>query len=240
MDRQPRLFRLQPLALLLALFLAACAAPAVAVEEASVKPGINADYLSPELDVEAMVQRFEVESREIYTSRAAIAAAVDLKSGQRVADVGAGTGLFLEPFAAAVGPQGRVYCLEINPVFVAHMAERASELGLEQVESRLCGERSVDLPARSIDVAFLCDVYHHFEYPRSSMESLQRALKPGGKLVVVDFERIPGVSRDWLLEHVRAGKDEVLAELTGFGFRLVDAPSIEGLSENYCLVFERP
>jgi ubiquinone/menaquinone biosynthesis C-methylase UbiE len=222
---------------LLALFLIACAAPQV--EEASVKPGINADYLSPELDVDAMVKRFEVESREIYVSRAAIAAAVGLKPGQRVADVGAGTGLFMEPFAAAVGPKGRVYCLEIAPPFVAHLAERAQSLGLNHVEARLCGERSVDLPTASIDVAFLCDVYHHFEYPRSSMESLRRALKPGGKLVLIDFERIPGVTREWLLNHVRAGRPEVIAELTSFGFRLVDTPSIEGLSENYCLVLER-
>jgi SAM-dependent methyltransferase len=208
--------------------------------EASVKPGINQDYLDPALNVDAMVQRFEVESREIYVAREAIAAAVRLEAGQAVADVGAGTGLFLEPFARAVGPAGRLYCVDIAPGFVAHLTERAEALGLGQVEAVLCSERSVELPERSIDVAFLCDTYHHFEYPRSTLASIRRALRPGGRLVLIDFERIPGVSRPWLLEHVRAGREQVLEEVQSAGFVLERQEQIPGLVENYCLHFVRP
>jgi ubiquinone/menaquinone biosynthesis C-methylase UbiE len=237
----PRLVLPLLLALALPPLLGACrhtdsAAPAA---EASVKPGINESYLDPEMDVDAMVQRFEVESREIAAQRDAIVAAIEVRAGERLADVGAGTGLFLEPLAVAVGPEGRLYAVDIAAPFVGFLSQRAAKLGLEQVEPRLCSERSVELPDGSIDVAFVCDVYHHFEYPQSSLASLRDALVPGGRLVIVDFERVPGVTREWILSHVRAGKDEVIAEVEAAGFRLAEEKQIEGLSENYFIVFER-
>lgn len=231
-------------ALLVALGLACrSAAPsaplAPVAPEASVKPGINANFLDPALDVDEFTQRFEGESREIAVRSAAIVEALELRPGMAVADVGADTGLFLELLAQGVGPQGRVYALEIAPAFVQHLAQRAREGGYAQVEARRTGERSVDLPPASIDLAFLCDVYHHFEFPRSTMASLHEALRPGGALVLVDFERIPGQSRDWILEHVRAGKQTVIEELASFGFELERELAIEGLAENYALRFVR-
>jgi len=211
-----------------------------APREESVKPGINEPYLEPGLDADAWVQRFEVESREIYDARDEIVHAVGLRRGQAVADVGTGTGLFVESFARAVGPSGRVYALDIAPAFVEHVAERAGKAGLRQVEARLCGEDSIDLPAASIDVAFVCDVYHHFEFPNSSLASIHSALRPGGQLIVIDFERIPGVSRQWVLDHVRAGKAEFTAEIVGAGFELVEEVEIERFEESYFLRFRRP
>jgi len=65
------------------------------------------------------------------------------------------------------------------------------------------------------------------------MASIRSALRPGGKVVIVDFERIPGKSREWVLNHVRTGKPEVLEELRGFGFELVEEVTVPGLVENY-------
>jgi len=231
-----------PLQLLLALPLAAlaCTAPPAAPEpgpEASVKPGVNETFLAPDLDVDAFVERFEGESREVYVQREAIVAAIGIRPGAVVADVGAGTGVFLAPLATAVGPTGRVLELDIAPRFVDYLAERATREGFPWVEARLCGERSVDLPPQSIDLAFICDVYHHFEYPHSSMASIAEALRPGGEVVIVDFERIPGVSREWTLNHVRAGKHEVFAELADFGFELVRELDVPGLQENWVARF---
>ncbi|MEO0649567.1 MAG: class I SAM-dependent methyltransferase [Planctomycetota bacterium] len=219
---------------LVLLLLAACSTP-----EVSVRPGINATYLNPELDVAAMVERFELESREIAASRAAIVAAVGLETGDAVADIGAGTGLFLEPFAEAVGTQGKLFAVDIAPPFVEHLAERALDAGYTQVEARLCSEDSVGLPEGSVDVAFICDTYHHFEYPRSTSRSIHRALRPGGELFVIDFERIEGVSREFILGHVRADKQTVIAELESFGFELIEEVEIEGLEENYSLRLRR-
>lgn len=212
---------------------------AAAPYEQSVRPGINEAYLNPALDVDTWVNRFEVESREIYEARGAIVAAVGLHPGDRVADVGAGTGLFLEPFARAVGPGGKVYDLDIAPKFVEHMRDRAAAAGLTQVDARRCSEDSVDLPDASIDVAFICDVYHHFEYPGASMRSIHRALRPGGEVVLIDFERVPGVSRQWIFDHVRAGREVFSREIEDAGFRLLGETRVPGLEESYFLRFRR-
>ena len=119
------------------------------------------------------------------------------------------------------------------PNFVEHLTQRAMTEGHLNVVAQLCSERSVDLPADSIDLAFICDVYHHFEFPRSTMRSLHDALREGGEVVIVDFERIPGESSEWVLGHVRAGKQEVFAELDSYGFELVEELDLSGLEENW-------
>ena len=213
------------------------ATPAAAAT--SAKAGINDSFLDPDLDIDKMLSRFEVESREIFSERAAIAKAVDIEPGDHVADIGAGTGLFLDLFAAAVGPDGVLYAVDISKGMVEHMTARAEQAGLAQVEVRLCSEDSVDLPEASIDLAVICDVYHHFEYPKSSMTSLRKALRYGGEVVIIDFERTPGVTSEWLMNHVRAGKSEVIAEMNSYGFDLV-AENLElDLPENYFLRFRK-
>jgi SAM-dependent methyltransferase len=98
----------------------------------------------------------------------------------------------------------------------------------------------VKLPNASIDVALVSDTYHHFEYPVSMLSSLYDALRSGGQLAVIDFERIPGVSRKWVLDHVRVGKKVVVAEIEAAGFELVEEIPVSGLVENYMLRFQRP
>lgn len=220
-------------AILIATLSQGCASP-------GARSGLNARFLSPDLDVDQLVDTFESESREIFVQRAEIADLLELSPGLAVADVGAGTGLFLEPFASAVGPGGKVYAVDISPRLIEYMKQRAGEAGWTQVETVLCSERSADLPQASVDVIFLCDTYHHFEYPDATLASLFSALRPGGRLVVVDFERIPGASREWTLNHVRAGKEIVLAEIEAAGFTFEDEPQVPGLTENYVLRFTRP
>lgn len=213
----------------------ACAVPPA---EANVRPGINDDFTNPTLDVDAMVKRFETESREIFARRATIARAVGLQPGQAVADVGAGTGVFVDFFAKDVQGGGKVYAVEIAPKFVEHLRQRATARQLPQVEPILCTAHDTNLPAQSCDVVFTCDTYHHFEYPHSTLGSIHRALRPAGQLVIVDFERIPGTSRQWTLDHVRCGKAEVIAEVTAAGFALVEEVPV-GLRENYFLRFRK-
>jgi len=217
---------------------AAMQATAAGPEE-SVKPGINDSFLDPELEVNKYVDRFEGESREVFANREAIVAAIEIKQDASVADVGAGTGPFIGLFAQAVGKEGKVYAIDIAPKFVQHLADRAQREGHANIEARLCSEDSVDLEPLSIDYAFICDVYHHFEFPRSTMGSLHSALRPGGEVVIVDFERIPGVSREWIMGHVRAGKEEVFAEMASFGFEMVEEISLAGLKENWVARFRK-
>jgi len=225
--------RPSPSVLVLALLAAACAAPAPE-PETSVHPGINEPYRG-EVVVDEWIERFEAESREVYAHRGAIVEAVGLRPGDDVADVGAGTGLFTLPFARAVG-FGTVYAVDVVPEFLALIAERAGDAGLDNVTPVLGTDRSIELPRFSVDVVFACDTYHHFEYPRSTLASIRDALRPGGRLVVVDFERVPGVSRDWVLEHVRAGRATVVDEIEAAGFALVRELDLP-LEENWGLEF---
>lgn len=200
---------------------------------------INARFKDPDLDVDQWIERWESESREIYVNREEIVGALGLEPGMRIADVGAGTGLFVEPFAKAVGREGRVYAVDIAPRFVEHIRDRARRSGLTHVEAVLSTEESVALPEASVDVVFLCDTYHHFEDPQIMLRSIHRSLRSGGRLAVIDFERIPGVSREWILGHVRAGKKVFRSEIEAEGFAFLDEIKIDGFRENYFLRFER-
>jgi predicted methyltransferase len=215
-------------------------APRPAPNEESVRQGVNETYLSRELDVERFTRIFEGESREIFASRAEIVAELELAPGMAVADVGAGTGAFLEPLAERVGASGRVYAVDISPRFLEHLRARAAREGWPQVEIVEGQERSTELTDRSVDLVFVCDTYHHFEFPRSMLASIHRALRPGGSLALIEFERVPGVSSEWVLDHVRAGKEVVIREVEAAGFVLEREPKLDGLKENYVLFFRRP
>tara|TARA_R110002072_G_scaffold302710_2_gene487592 strand:- start:85873 stop:86292 length:420 start_codon:yes stop_codon:yes gene_type:complete len=103
----------------------------------------------------------------------------------------------------------------------------------------LCSDRSVKLSPAIIDLAFVYDTSHHFESPNSTLASIPDALKPGGMLVVADFKRIPGESREFLLNHVRAGKEVFRSEIESAGFEVVKEADIAGFEENYFLKFRK-
>jgi ubiquinone/menaquinone biosynthesis C-methylase UbiE len=209
-------------------------------KEDSVRPGVNERFLSEDLDVERFVGVFEGESREVSVQREHIAKALEVSPGMTVADIGAGTGLFLPDFDRGVGSKGRVYAVEISPKFIEHLRERAKREKLTRVEVVKGLEDSVALPAASVDLAFVCDTYHHFEYPQSTLESIYTAIRPGGSLVILDFDRIPGESRPWVMEHMRAGKEVFRREIESAGFQFEREVKVEGLKENYVLRFRRP
>jgi ubiquinone/menaquinone biosynthesis C-methylase UbiE len=198
-------------------------------------PEINEQYRNP--DYSRWQRNLETEGREVYEKRLAIVDAVAPRPGQAIADVGAGTGLFTRLFAARVGPQGRVYAVDIARAFVDGNVQRARAARLENVVGIVSTQADTRLDERSIDVAFVCDAYHHFEEPKAMLASIRRALRPGGTLVVVDFERIPGASPDWILQHVRAGKEDFRREIEASGFRF--AEEVKLMRENYFLRFTR-
>ena len=204
-------------------------------QEKSVNPGINDSYQQP--DPGEFKKRFETESREVFANRQKIVAAAKVTPGMAVADVGAGTGLFTRLFAKAVGPEGKVYAVDIARNFLQHIEKTAAEAGIGNVETVLAAADSANLRPGSIDLAFIVDTYHHFEFPQKTMASIHRALRPGGRVVVVDFHRIEGVSSEWVLNHVRAGQEVFRGEIESAGFRLVEEPKF--LKENYYMIFEK-
>jgi len=226
--------RLGKLLLVLAL---AVHVPVVSAQEKSVNPGINDTFRDP--DPQEFLGKFEVESREVFARRKAIVVACGIQPGQTVADIGAGTGLFTRMFSEAVGQEGRVIAVDIAPKFLDHIQETSRAAGRRNVETVLCKADSTDLPPDSVDVAFVCDTYHHFEFPQKTMESLHRALKPGGRVILIDFRRVAGTSTDWVMNHVRAGQEVFEAEMRQAGLKKVHEER-ELLKENYFVVFEKP
>lgn len=225
---------------LLTLMVLLATAPTSAQDsEKSIRPGINDRFVDPELDLEEWLGRFEIESREVFAQRSDVLKATGIRSGDRVADVGAGTGFFSRMFSSAVGEKGWVFAVDISPKFLEHINRKSTEDKISNLTSVLGTARSIRLPPASVDVVFVCDTYHHFEYPRSTLASIHRALKPGGTLVVIDFERIPGTSREFILGHVRAGKEVFREEIVEAGFALTREIKIPGFKENYFLRFKK-
>lgn len=219
----------------------ACARPAPEPPprpEPAVRADLNQEFKG-EVDVDKWLERFEGESREIYRERKRIVDAVGLTPGMSVADIGAGTGFFTFLFADRVGTGGRVYAVEIAPAFLEHIDRRAGERGIDTIATVQSDDASCNLPHGSIDRAFICDTYHHFEQPLSTMRSIHRALRPNGQVVIIDFKRIPGVSRQWVLDHVRCSEEDVTREMESCGFERVDAPAADYLDENYLIRFRK-
>lgn len=204
-------------------------------EEQSVRPGINTYFMDP--DWQQWVNRFERPGREIYDRRFDILHASALSPGMDVADIGAGTGLFTRLFSREVGAQGKVYAVDISRPFVENILYQGREQGLMNIEGVVNSPGDVMLEEGSIDLAFTVDTYHHFEYPQSMLASIRKALRSGGRLIVVDFRKQPGVSSDWVMKHVRASKDKVIEEITSAGFVLIDDKPF--LRANYFLVFRK-
>lgn len=202
-----------------------------ATETTSAFPGINAPYRARGA-ARTWSRRFERDGREVHDHQAEIIAALGLRPGMAVADVGAGTGLFTLVFARAVGPDGSVFAVDLIPAFLDHIRAKLKKADIHNVQLVQASDRSSELPPASVDLVFMSDAYHHLEYPQHTLASLRAALRPGGALWIVDFQR-EASSDVWLRKHVRAGKTQVLHELELAGFELVEELPL--LRENYVL-----
>jgi precorrin-6B methylase 2 len=113
--------------------------------------------------------------------------ALELEPGMIVADIGAGTGYLSRRMAGAVAPGGKVLAVDVQSEMVRILAAMAKQPGLENIEPTLGAADDVKLPQQSVDLAVMVDVYHELEYPYEVLGSVIRALKPGGKVVFVEY-----------------------------------------------------
>jgi len=209
------------------------AAPAPYAQE------MNKKFTDPGTEIQQFVKRFENEARDVYAKRRDITRAVGLRPGDAVADIGAGTGLFTLLFAEQVGQKGTVYAVDIGPAFVKYIAEQAKQRGHERVVKTVLNKPdSAELPAGSIDVAFLCDTYHHFQHPEKMLASIRRALRPGGRLVIIDFD-LQKDSGEFLKQRARAPKEVYYREITAVGFELIETKDAPAIKDNFYAEFRR-
>ena len=180
--------------------------------------GINFDFINPDMSTSDLVGKFGLddgggrfenpEKRDIAANVDNIISLLNLTKDSNVADVGAGTGLLLSALSKSAGS---VTAVDLSPAFCDHMKLRVTEGKLENVNVMLCSSSDIGLPKGEFDVAILIDVYHHIEFPKTTIRQIRSCLKEGGKLVVLDFHRIPekitSFPEGWILNHVRAGQE---------------------------------
>jgi precorrin-6B methylase 2 len=185
------------LSLCTALLVLLCAVPAPALETAPIyeqkapsADGIGKRYMGREI---AQVMGWqgaawlEREEREREERTDLLLPELALKPGMVVADIGAGTGYIARRMAALVGPMGVVYAVDVQPEMIRMLQALAVKAGLAQVKPVLGAVDDVRLPAASVDLAIMVDVYHELEFPREVLASIVRALKPGGRVVFVEY-----------------------------------------------------
>ena len=112
---------------------------------------------------------------------------LNLRPGQVVADIGAGTGYFTRRLAGKVGPTGRVLAVDIQPEMLALLATNLAAAGIDNVRPILGTEQDPKLPAQAVDLVLLVDVYHEFAFPYEMMRHICRSLKPGGRVVFAEY-----------------------------------------------------
>jgi SAM-dependent methyltransferase len=162
-------------------------------------------------------------------------AAIDLAPDDVLADIGAGSGYYSFRLSEKV-PQGKIVAVDIQPEMLDFLRKKSAELGITNVEPHLGTIEDVKLPAASLDAALMVDSYHEFSHPREMLASLHHALKPGGRLFLLEFRgEDPRVPIKPLHKMTEA---QARLELETAGFRFVS--NLRPLPWQHFMIFERP
>ena len=169
-------------------------------------------------DAARWAQVFESPERAKWQKPDEVVQAMKLQPGQQVFDIGAGTGYFTRRFAKAVAPSGEAVGLDIEPAMVDYMKADAKKQGLKNYDARLVKPDDPELVPHSADVVFFCDTLHHMDSRVAYFRKITPALKPGGRVIVIDFKKkalpVGPPPADKL------AREEVIAEFRAAGYRL--------------------
>ncbi len=160
---------------------------------------------------------------------------LNIQPGATVADIGAGTGYFSRRLAQTVGPAGRVLAVDVQPEMLAWLKGTSARLGLTNIIPILGTPLDPRLPTASVDLALLVDVYHEFDFPYEMMQGICRALKPGARVVLVEYRgEDPAVPIKPLHKMTQA---QVRREMSGLPLAWVR--TIEVLPRQHIIVFSK-
>jgi ubiquinone/menaquinone biosynthesis C-methylase UbiE len=184
-------------------------------------------------DVEHWASVFDDPARDAWQKPRELVAALGIRPGMAVADLGAGTGYFSHHLARAVGPHGTVFAVDVEPNLVVHLRERAEREQTENVVPVLASTNDARLPAGRVDFVLIVDTYHHIDDRLHYLVRLKGALRRDGRVAIVEWQKreLP-IGPE--MEH-KIARELVVDEMTSAGYRLVEEPDV--LPYQYVLVF---
>lgn len=185
------------------------------------------------------IRMLERDSRDEMQKPAEIMAALEIRPGERVADIGAGSGYFTLRLAEAVGDGGRVLALDIRQEMLDYIAERLRKAQLGNVDLKLVPSDDPQLPPGGLDTILMVDTIHYVKDRVDYAKKLRAGLAPGGRVVVIDFRYDPDATREFAppIEQ-QVPREELDAEMAAAGLRVV--ASHDFLPEQYFVVYAAP
>ena len=198
-------------------------------------PGQVAHQHHPPESTSAYIKVLEDPGRDEWQKPEDVVAHLELKPGETVADIGAGSGYFTVRLARAVGPGGKIYAVDIDPGMLNYIEQRATREHLSNIQTVLADPDDPKLPAYSVDLIFICDTLHHISGREKYYPLLVTGLKPGGRFVDVDFHKRPLAIGPPV--EMKIAKSAMIDEAQPAGFHLVK--EFDFLPYQYFLVFQR-
>ncbi len=218
------------------LYLAAglCASTVLAVGlSAQTKPLTMEEMHKLHQDPKAYMASLDDPARDAWQKPHELVMALALRPGERIADIGVGTGYFSLRFAQHVGTAGRVFAVDISPDMILRLNQRVRDAGLDNVRTILALPDDPLLPPASVDRVFICETWHHIaDHPRY-LAVLKNIMRPGGQVIVVDFQKTETPVGPPM--EMRESREDVVKEFEHGGFRL--AKELRILPYQYVVVF---
>jgi arsenite methyltransferase len=184
-------------------------------------------------DPKAYIAMLEDPKRDAYQKPDEVVAALELKPGEAIADIGSGSGYFSVRFAPRVGDKGRVFAVDIDPDMIRFLNRRLRDAGLRNVQTILAEPDDPLLPDASVDRFVVVDTWHHIEKQAQYLALMKKMLRPGGQVVMIDYQKkeLPvGPPLD-----MKIAREDLIRQMDGAGFRLVTEHTF--LPYQYFLVF---
>jgi ubiquinone/menaquinone biosynthesis C-methylase UbiE len=193
------------------------------------------DAFLEEIHEDFSPEQFERPERDKYQKPDEVVNALGLKAGEIVADIGAGSGYFSRRFAKAVTPGGFVYAIDIDPEMLQYIQKRAKKESQPNLVTVLCAMDDPMLAPDSVHLIFICNTIHHITGRPEYYQKLMRSLKPGGRLVIVDYHKRelpvgPPVG-------IKISEEDMKKEITAAGFKL--SQDLDLLPYQYFLIFSK-
>lgn len=201
---------------------------AVVAQTPVTEPGAHKLHRDPA----AYIAALENPKRDAYQKPREVMQALDIKAGEVIADIGAGSGYFTLRLAHHVGPTGRVYAVDVSPDMIRHLHTRVRDAGVVNVSPILAPPNDPLLP-QPVDRFMIVDVWHHIDDQTGYLALMKKNLKPGGQVVMIDFHK-----RDLPVgppAGMKIAREDLVKQMEANGFRLVKEHAF--LPYQYFLVF---